>query len=570
VYNVGELARRVLSDAEAIEWRTMMTCESQSGALSAAGSGRPNRRDVLAGLATAPLILRAGAAWSQEALRNGGSLVVAIQDNPPHLLTGISVDILTICVAGQIYNTLIKMDSKFQLGPSLAKSWQASADGLEYTFNLEPGVKWHDGRPFTSADVKHSFQEISGKYSSLARAAYKEVAAIEMPDDLTVVVRMNAPDPAFFPWAFSQPNFAQIFPKHIYEGTDPRTNPANFKPVGTGPFRFKEWVRGSHIVLERNPDYFRKSKIFLDRVVFQIIPDSGARQLALEKGEVDHLPYFALAPAAIEPLAHTRGTKVIDSVRPALGEIIMFLNLRHPQLAVNEVRQAIVRAIDRDLLVKLALNGHGRVATGPIRSDNPPFYNPDVPKYPRDVALANRLLDQAGVPRRAGGVRLALRLSYEGAGEGGALQSAAEIMREQLREVGIDLQLRPSDPAAWVDGAFVKWDFDMTMGSFGTGPDPKIAVSRLYKTENIQRIPSSNLMGYSNPKVDDLLTRADRDFDQNTRARLYKEAQAIMVDDLPAVWLWEKSYPIAVRDGLSGLPSGAMHSEVFENVGWTK
>ncbi len=183
--------------------------------------------------------------------------------------------------------------------------------------------------------------------------------------------------------------------------------------------------------------------------------------------------------------------------------------------------------------------------------------------------MANRLLDQAGFPRR-GGTRFPLRIVYEGVGEGGALQSAAEIMREELREIGIDLQLRPSDPATWSDLSFIKWDFDLAMGSFGTGPDPKIGVSRLYKTENIQRIPSANLMGYSNPKVDDLLTRADREMNEDTRARLYKEAQAVMVDDLPALWLWEKSYPIAVRDGLVGLPSGAMHSEVFENVGWVK
>jgi peptide/nickel transport system substrate-binding protein len=532
------------------------------------GQSTLNRRHVVAGLASAPLLLGSSAAWPQ-AIRKGGTLVVAIQDNPPHLLTGISVDILTICVAGQIYDTLIKMDSKFNLQPSLAKSWTASPDGLEYKFILEQGVKWHDGKPFTAADVKHSFEEISGKYSSLARAAYKEIAAIETPDDVTVVIKMKAADPAFFPWAFSQPNFAQIFPKHVYQGTDPRTNPANFKPVGTGPFQFKEWTRGSHIVLERNPDYFRKDTIFLDRLVFQIVPDSGARQVALEKGDIDHLPYFALAPASVEPLAKARGTKVIDSVRPALGEIIMFCNLRQRPLSVKEVRQALAHAIDRDVLVKLALNGRGRVATGPIRSDNPPFYNPDVPKYRRDVARANRLLDQAGFPRQ-GRTRFPLRLSYEGKAEGGALQSAAEIMREHLREVGIDLQLQPFDPAAWVDSAFIKWDFDLTLGSFGTGPDPKIGVSRLYKTENIQRIPSSNLMGYSNPKVDELLTRADSDLNQDNRARFYKEAQAIMVDELPAIWLWEKVYPIAVRDGLVGLPSGAMHSEVFENVGWVR
>jgi peptide/nickel transport system substrate-binding protein len=529
----------------------------------------PSRRSVAAALAAAPLLLGSRAAWAQQ-IKRGGTMVVAIQDNPPHLLTGISVDILTICVAGQIYDTLIRMDPDFKLRSSLAKTWTAGADGREFRFALEPGVIWHDGQPFTAADVKFSLLEVSGKYSSLGRATYADVAEIETPDDLTVIVRTKAPDPAFFPWAFCQPNFAQIYPRHIYAGSDPRTNPANFKPVGTGPFRFKEWVRGSHIILERNPDYVHKDRVFLDRVVFQIIPDPGARQIALEKGEIDHIPYFALAPASIEPLAGGRNTKVIDSLRPALGEIIMFFNLRHARLGNKDVRHAIAHAIDRALLVKLALNGRAKVANGPIRDDNLPFYNPDVPKYPRDVARANRLLDQAGAPRGARGIRFALRLSYEGAGEGGALQSAAEIMREQLREVGIELQLKPSDPAAWVDGAFLKWDFDLTMGSFGTGPDPRIGVSRLYKTENIRKLPSANLMGYSNPQVDDLLGRADRELDADRRAKLYQDAQAIMVEELPALWLWEKFNPIAVRDGLVGLPSGAMHSEGFEGVGWIK
>jgi len=144
-------------------------------------------------------------------------------------------------VGGQVFNTLIKVDRDFNVVPSLAKSWEASSDGLQYTFRLEPNVTWHDGKPFTSEDVKFTFLELSGKYNSLAIAAYKDIASIETPDPLTVVVRLKAPDPSFFPWAFSQPNFAQIFPKHIYQGSDPRTNPANLKPIGTGPFVFKEW-----------------------------------------------------------------------------------------------------------------------------------------------------------------------------------------------------------------------------------------------------------------------------------------------------------------------------------------
>src|SRR5262245_9712591 len=113
---------------------------------------RPTRRDLVTGITVTPLLLSGRSAWAQ-GIRKGGSLIIAIQDNPPHLLTGISVDILTNFVAGQIYDTLIKMDSKFNLGPSLAKSWTVRPDGLEYIFNLVPDVMWHDGKPFTSADV---------------------------------------------------------------------------------------------------------------------------------------------------------------------------------------------------------------------------------------------------------------------------------------------------------------------------------------------------------------------------------------------------------------------------------
>jgi peptide/nickel transport system substrate-binding protein len=517
----------------------------------------------------AALALPGASAGAQE-IKRGGTLVQAITDNPPNLVVGVNTAIPTFAVGGQIFDTLLKIDAKFALQPSLAQSWDISPDGMQYTFHLRPGVTWHDGQPFTSADIQYSFLEMNGKYNSLATAAYKSIDRIDTPDPLTAVVRLKTPDPSFFPWAFAQPNFASIFPKHIYAGSDPRNNPANFKPIGTGPFVFKEWVRGSHIALDRNPKYFDAEHVYLDRVIFQIIPDAGSRQIALERGDVDFIPYFALAPSSVEPLAANPKTEVIDSLRPALGEIIMFMNLRNPILAKKEVRHAMVHAIDREILVKLALNGRGHVAVGPIRSDNQPFFNPDVPKYPHDPALANKLLDQAGYPRKPDGSRFQIRLIYQASGEGGSLQAAGEIMREQLKRVGIDLVLMPSDDATWLNAAFIQWDFDLSLGSYGTGPDPSIAVTRLYTTENIRKTVSSNLMGYSNPVVDDLLNRADKEMNQAERAQLYQKAQSVIVEDSPAIWLWEKFYPIAVRKGLVGLPSGSMHWEVYTNVGWAK
>jgi peptide/nickel transport system substrate-binding protein len=514
-------------------------------------------------------VLLPATAQAQSTPARGGTLVAALTDNPPHFITGITTNILTITVGGQVFDTLIKVDSSFKLVPSLAKSWDIAPDGLAYTFHLEPDAMWHDGKPFTSEDVKFSFAEINGKYNSLAIQAYKDVASIGTPDPHTVVFRLKASDPSFFPWAFSQPNFAQVYPKHIYEGSDPRTNPANLKPVGTGPFMFKEWVRGSHIILERYPKYFHADKIYLDRVVFKIIPEPGARQLALETGDIDHIPYYGLPSSSLEALAAGANTRVIDSMRPALGEIIVFFNLRNPPLSNKLVRKAIAHAVDRDLLVKLAINGRGKPAVGPIRSDNAPFFNPDVPKYAFDPARARQLLDEAGFKQQGSAPRFSVRLGYEASGEGGALQAAADIMREQLRAVGIDLKLMPADAASWTDTTS-KWNFDMALGSFGTGPDPKIAVSRLYLSSNIKNTLGSNVMGYANPEVDDLLGKADREMNPEQRAKLYQQAQMVIVDDLPGLWLWEKTYPIANRKGVVGLPSGSMHSEVFEGVGWIK
>jgi peptide/nickel transport system substrate-binding protein len=518
---------------------------------------------LVMGLAFSPNVMA-----QAPAIKKGGTLVVAITDNPPELNSGISNNILTGAVSGQIYELLVKLDKNLNVKASLAESWEVAPDGLSVTFKLRPNVKWHDGKPFTSADVAYSLLEINGKYNSVAVANFKVVERIDTPDPLTAILRLKAPDPAFFPSAFI--DGARMLPKHIYEGSDPRTNPANFAPIGTGPFKFKEWVRGSHIVFERNPDYYDADKIYLDRLVYQVMPEASARQLALEKGDVDHLPYFSLAPSAVEILGKGKNTEVIDTTRPALGIIIMFFNTRNEPLNNKEVRQAIGYSIDRQLLIKLALSGRGKVPTGPIRTDNHPFYTPDVRIYKRDVAMANNMLDKAGFPRKAGGVRFAIRLAYEGTGEGGSLQSAAEIMREQLKDVGITVNLVPQDPAAWQETSFIRWDYDMTMGSFLTGPDPKAGVGRLYLTENIAKRNSANLMGYTNPAFDEVFKKGDVEIDPAKRAKYYQDAQKIIVDDLPALWLWEKTYPIALRKGLVGLPSGATHGEPFVDVGWVK
>lgn len=528
-----------------------------------------SRRTILGslGLGAAGLVTGVGTTMAEEVAKPGGTLIVGIDNDPPALSILANSATLTNCTAGQLFNSLIKLTTDFKIRPNLARAWTISPDGLTYTFQLEPNVKWHDGVPFTSADVKYSMLELNGKYNALAHATYAGIQDIQTPDDLTVVIKLKRGDPAFFPWAFSQQEQAQIHPKHIYEGTDPVSNPANLKPIGTGAFKFTEWQKGSHVTFDRNPDYFHKDAVLVDRVIFQVIPDPGARQLALESGDIDYIPFFCLSAASADALGSNKDMQVINAVRPARGEILAFMNLRHEQLRKKEVRQALSFAVDRDVLVKLVLNGRGKAATGPIRSDHAPFYNGDVKSYAHNVQMANQLLDGAGATKN-GDTRFSIRLSYQGSGEGGGLQAAAEIMREQLKDVGVAVELAPGDPGTVWDRAYLDWNFDLAMGSFFTGPDPKIAVSPNYLSTNIRKADGANLMGYVNTKVDEQLNAADNELDEGRRAAFYKQAQALLVEDVPALWLWEKTYPSAVRAGLIGIPSGANHWEPYEGVGW--
>jgi peptide/nickel transport system substrate-binding protein len=507
----------------------------------------------------------AGGAGAQEQIKRGGTLVVSLPGEPQSLNPAITTHLPTRLAASNMFNSLIYVGPDQKIRPDLAESWEMSSDGMTYTFHLARNAKWHDGKPFTSADVKFSLNEVNRKYDGPATTGFSMVKDIETPDPYTVVFTLQYPFPAFFPWSFTN---VWIMPQHIYAGSDPTRNNANFKPVGTGPFMFREWTRGSHLTLDRNPNYFKAGKPYVDRLVFKVIPDASARVIALESNDVDHLNFLSMPSTAVADLRKNSNITVkLDRSRVNYGIIIAHFNLRNQYLQNKQVRQAIGFAINQKEVIDKALDGLADVSTGPISPQQADWYNPNVPRYSFEPAKSNAMLDAAGFPRGANGVRFALRISYDRTGEGGSLQSAAEIMRENLKTVGVDLQLQPLDGATWMEGAHVKWDFDISMGSYQTGPDPSVGVSRLYITKNIARRIGTNLMGYSNPKVDDLFEKTEREVDPGKRKQLIDEVQAVIVDDLPAYWLWAKVAPIASWNYVRGdLPPGSTHLEPMENV----
>ena len=243
-------------------------------------------RRCLAGLCVATAV------GAQE-IKRGGTMVVALPGDPEVLNSSITTDIASSNLCGQVYSTLVRLDNDGAVQPYLAKSWEISPDGLTYTFHLFDNVKWHDGKPFTAEDVAWGLWNVNQKYNGPASGLLEPVESIDATDKLTVVFKLKFPYPPLLR-GLAYFNSSNILPKHIFDnGEDPRRNAANFKPVGTGPFVFKEYRKGSHLIFERNPNFHLKGQPYLDRLVFQIIPNEAARALALEKGDIDFIPYYA-------------------------------------------------------------------------------------------------------------------------------------------------------------------------------------------------------------------------------------------------------------------------------------
>ncbi len=499
-----------------------------------------SRRSLLAGTcATALLASRSLAFAAADTPVKGGTLTAIIQPEPPILVLGLNQQAPTQTVAGKIYESLLTYDFDLSPKPSLAKSWDVSKDGLTYTFHLQDDVKWHDGAPFSAHDVVFSLKTFLMDTHPRARALFGRCDTITAPDDKTVVLTLKEPFPAFL--QSFEVSTAPIMPAHIYEGTDFHNNPKNATPIGTGPFKFDQWEKGSFIHLVAFPDYWQKGKPYLKDIYFKVIPDAASRAVALESGDVMQSQYNDIEPFDVARLAAkpdlTMTKKGYEFVAPLMW---IELNTRVKPLDDKRFRQAIMYALDRTFIRDKIWFGLGRVATGPINSVTK-YYDPNVRIYNYDPAKATALLDEMGLKPDARGVRATLKflpLPY-----GGTWQRLGEYIKLALGKVGIAITLESSDAAGWGrrEG---NWDFDMTTDFLYQYADPAIGVSRIYLSSNIRKgVMFSNTMGYSNPEVDQLFEKAAVENDPTLRQQYYTKAQQILVEDVPVAWLLEMEFP---------------------------
>ncbi|MEJ7861346.1 MAG: ABC transporter substrate-binding protein [Pyrinomonadaceae bacterium] len=494
----------------------------------------------------------------------GGSVVVAVTGDPGGLNPAVTTQGGVHLVCGSIFSGLVAQDFELNPVPDLAERWEVSKDGRTYTFYLAPNAEFHDGVPVTSADVKFTFEELLLKYHSRTRASIGDkLRRILTPDAHTVVFEFSRPYAAFL--QLIDVTNAPVMPKHLYENTDPLTNPYNVKPVGSGAFKFQEWAKGDHLTFVRNERYFKTGKPYLDRIVYKVMPSSATAAIAFENGEADY--FLNPTPLDIERLSKLPNVVINEKGREGFAGVeTVVLNLNNKLLSDVRVRQAMAYAIDKNYIVDKIAFGKGTAATGAISHSLKWAYNPNVEKYERNLPLASQMLDEAGYKPGGDGARFHLKFVYAA-----SYAKVVEVLRDQLREVDIILDLEQMEFSAAVDRVYIKKDFDLGFASFENGPDPDIGVKRTVVSSNIGAIPFSNGASYHNPRIDELFELAASETNKQKRAAYYFEAQEILARDVPYLWLYEPQGAVAYKSDLQGMYLWSAKSNVYfaQDAWWT-
>lgn len=479
------------------------------------------------------------------------TLVIAQTPEPSVLTTALTTAPPTQIISPKLFDGLLYLNPQNGPQPQLAEHWESSADGLRYTFNLRPGVRWHDGQPFTSEDVAFSVNEVWKVYSSRGRSAFPNVEAVETPDPHTCVWHLSKPTPYLL--SALNARDSQVLPKHLYAGRDILGNPANTHPIGTGPFRFKAWSRGRHLVLERNPDYWQSGQPALDHVIFRFINEPSSISAALETGAVDVALGSSLTFNDLQRLGHSDGLQVEPRLASYGGTGIMALefNLDRTPFQDIRVRHGFAHAIDKAFILTHILQGQGSLADSPIPRNFPQFHSSAGPDYPFDPARAEQLLDQAGLPRQADGIRL--RLSLDPSPSPVYIQTA-HFLRSSLARVGIRLEIRLQDFAQFLERIYRHYDFDLNLSPASTAPDPAIGLQRFYWSKNRQPgVAYSNATHYASDEADRLLEAAQVEIDPQRRWQLYERFQALVMHDLPRIPLVSTEESLVSRRGIRNL-----------------
>jgi peptide/nickel transport system substrate-binding protein len=488
----------------------------------------------------------------------GDAMVVGSIGEPSTLIPILASDSASHDVAGLVYNGLVRYDRNLKLEGELAESWDISPDGLTIIFHLRHGVRWHDGVEFTSRDVLYTYRvTIDPKTPTAYADAFKQVKKAEAPDAYTFRVTYDKPfAPALESWGMS------VLPAHLLEGKDITKSELARRPVGTGPYIFKEWVAGQKITLEANPEYF-EGRPFIRRYIYRIIPDNSTMFMELKAGGLDMM--------GISPVQYKRQTEnsefraQFNKYRyPAFAFTYLGYNLRHPLFSDRRVRQAISSGINKEEIVQGVLLGMGQVAHGPYKPGTWAF-NPDIKDFEYNPARAVALLAEAGWrEKNRDGILVKDGRPFQftiltNQGNDQRLKTAI-IIQHRLKAIGIDVRIRVIEWASFLTQFIDKGNFEAVMLGWTIGQDPDL-FDIWHSSKTGPR--ELNFIGYKNPEADRMLVEGRGTFDIEERRRCYYRLQEILAEDQPYTFLFvPDSLPVvsARFRGIEPAPAGITYN----------
>ena len=486
------------------------------------------------------------------------TLVFAMNTDVQSLDPQIQNDTTSEQVVKMLYNTLLKFQDDGTVVGDLAESWSVSEDKLTWTFNLKQGVKFHNGKELTSADVKATFDRALNAEAGGLRTTeiIKMFTAVEAPDPYTVTITTDGP---YGPMESLMCNMSLgIMDADYIEqyGLDLGTSAEGEN--GTGPFKVVSWERDQEIVVERFDDYFG-TPAKLKTVVYTIIPEAASRVIALETGEVD-----VIDKPTDEDLARLEADTENFTVlrKPTISQRLFRFGCNDPIISNTKVRQAIVYAIDRQAIIDALFTGSAYPSTAPLAPVT--FGYSDLGEIEQDLELAKSLLAEAGYPDGFD-TKIVTTERYQNGIE------LAEIISQQLAEIGINAKIEVWEwsalSASW--NGITADEFDQPIFIMGAGPSMRDAdggLRGLYTTSDTG-LNDRNYGFYSNAEVDALIEQGMQETDQQKRVEIYKEAMEILYREDPvAFWLFDM-YGLAITSSkVEGVTLSPISTITFENA----
>ena len=456
------------------------------------------------------------------AVRAQQNLVLKGDTEPPGLdLTATPASATAAVVFHNLQETLVKVDRHGKLVPWLAEKWHTS-DNKNYTFFLKRGVRFHNGREMKAADVKFVFDRaMNPETKHPAAKQYEPIADIIVKDDYTITFALRTTTANFLLTMARQGSV--IYPREAVETM-------KSEPIGTGPFKLGEWVRGDRIVLVKNPDYHVKGLPKLDRVTYRFISDPTAALAALKAGDVDAVT-FGLGPEHVPDLQKDPRFQVI--VGETTNDVIMSMNNSKKPFTDVRVRRAITHGINKPEVVKGAMFGLGRVLGTNVDPLNPYFVDMSG-AMPYDPAKAKKLLTEAGYPNGFEAVlKVAPQYYYT--------VRTGEVLTDQLQKIGVKIKIEQIEWGQWLSRVWKDADYDLTIIGHAEAWDIGNYANPKY------------YFRYDSPEFQKLFQESETTVDDKARRELYVKMQKKLVEDAPVVWLYIHPRLAVTKKGLQGL-----------------